>query len=199
NAETARRLGCDASVVGMIHDGEGNVLDVGRKSRTVPTRMRRALEARDRCCRFPGCRSTRTDAHHVEPWAAGGETSLENLALLCRRHHRRVHEDGWRLEGDPAGELRFLRPDGQKLPEVPPRLPPPEDPVGTLIREQSELEVDAWTATPDWDGTRMDTDWALSVLHPRAWDVEPEPEDPVSAETPGGGVSAETSGEGPRA
>ncbi|MDP2496936.1 MAG: DUF222 domain-containing protein [Candidatus Palauibacterales bacterium] len=166
-AETARRLGCDASVVGILEDGEGRVLDVGRKSRTVPTRMRRALEARDGCCRFPGCGSRHTDAHHLTPWAEGGATALGNLALLCRRHHRRVHEDGWRLEGDPAGDLRFIRPDGRELPEVPPRrLPPPEDPIGVLIREQAGLEIDEWTATPDWEGTRMDVDWAISVLHP---------------------------------
>ena len=202
SAETARRLGCDASTVGMLTDGEGDVLDVGRKSRTVPTAMRRALEARDDgTCRFPGCRSRFTDAHHVVPWAEGGETSLENLVLLCRRHHRRVHEDGWTLEGDPSPseDLRFLRPDGRALPEVPPTPPVPDDPVLTLMERQRELGIDQGTPTPRWDGTPMDVDWALSCLHPRAWDIEPEtwpdPGGDVSAETPPGpdGARGETS------
>ena len=83
------------------------------------------LEARDEGCRFPGCGSRFCDAHHVVPWAEGGQTSLENLVLLCRRHHRRVHEDGWTLElTGTGGDVTFLRPDGRELPEVPPRPPP---------------------------------------------------------------------------
>ncbi|MCG8467368.1 MAG: HNH endonuclease, partial [Gemmatimonadetes bacterium] len=104
SAETSRRLGCDAGVVHMTHDRDGRTLDVGRRRRTVPTPLRRALERRDRRCRFPACRSRHCDAHHVRHWAEGGETRLDNLVLLCRHHHRRVHEDGWRVTLGPDGD-----------------------------------------------------------------------------------------------
>ncbi len=74
----------------MRHSDDGAVLDVGRRTRTVPPSIRRALLARDGTCRFPGCISRRCDAHHIEHWLDGGETSLGNLVLLCRRHHRSV-------------------------------------------------------------------------------------------------------------
>jgi 5-methylcytosine-specific restriction endonuclease McrA len=90
---TSQRLACDASLVHMRHDADG-VLDVGRKTRTIPLSIRRALTARDAGCRFPGCTSRRCDAHHLTHWADGGATSVDNLVLLCRRHHRAVHEGG---------------------------------------------------------------------------------------------------------
>ena len=115
SAEVSRRLLCDAGVVPMLEDGRGRTLDVGRKTRVVPAAIRRALEARDGGCRFPGC-SNRifTDAHHVAPWLDGGETSLHNTVLLCRRHHRRVHEDGFTLERD-GDALVFRDPGGRVL------------------------------------------------------------------------------------
>jgi Domain of unknown function (DUF222)/HNH endonuclease len=92
-AETARRLACDASLVRIIENGEGEPLDVGRKTRTIPSAIRRALASRDKGCRFPGCTLHRyIDGHHVKHWADGGETKLSNLVLLCRFHHRLVHE-----------------------------------------------------------------------------------------------------------
>ena len=98
SAETSRRLACDASFVRIGRSPDGTVLDVGRRSRTIPPALRRALEVRDRGCRFPGCGLRFTDAHHVVHWADGGETSLANTILLCRFHHRLVHEEGWRVE-----------------------------------------------------------------------------------------------------
>ena len=74
SAETSRRLTCDASIVTMREGGDTSVLDVGRKTRTIPTPIRRALQARDQRCRFPGCSARRCDAHHVEHWADGGST-----------------------------------------------------------------------------------------------------------------------------
>ena len=91
SAETSRRIACDASVVPMTHAPDGSVLSVGRKRRTIPPHLRRALEERDRGCRYPGCDHRFTDAHHVKHWADGGETRLDNLLLLCRQHHRDVH------------------------------------------------------------------------------------------------------------
>jgi hypothetical protein len=189
SAETARRLACDASVVGMVRGPGSEVLDVGRKRRTVPAALRRALERRDGGCRFPGCGSRFCDAHHIVPWAAGGETHLENLVLLCRHHHRRVHEDGWRVERVPGGGTResrgrgdgftFRRPDGRRVPRVPPPDPVPAHPAAALARAQRHLGIAGDTATPAWDGARMDVDWALCTLRRPA-----VPSPGVSAETP---------------
>ena len=120
SAETARRLACDAATVTMHHAPGGEILDVGRRTRTISPALRRALAARDRQCRFPGWGNVRCDAHHIEHWADGGRTSLDNLVLLCRRHHRVVHEEGYRVTIDAAGDVKFLRPDGHPLPEAPP-------------------------------------------------------------------------------
>ncbi len=85
SAETSRRMACDAAVVAMVRAKDGSVLNVGRRTRTIPPHIRRALEERDRGCRFPGCGCRFTEAHHVKHWADGGETSLRNTLLLCRR------------------------------------------------------------------------------------------------------------------
>jgi len=169
SAETSRRLACDAGVVRMRHDEDGKALDIGRRTRSVPPAIRRALERRDGGCRFPGCTLSICDAHHVRHWADGGETSLDNLVLLCRWHHRRVHEDGWRIERDSGDGLRFKRPDGRRLPEIPPRQEWADDPADALEREQRDLGIDPWTPTTDWLGDPLDVDWALFTLwRPRA-------------------------------
>ena len=93
SAETCRRLLCDAGVVPMLEDASGKTIDVGRKTRTVPPALRRALNARDKTCRFPGCTHRRMlDAHHLRHWIDGGETSLENTALCCRLCRARHNE-----------------------------------------------------------------------------------------------------------
>ncbi len=123
--ETARRLGCDADVVAQI-ERDGLLLSVGRTRRTVPPALRRLLEARDdhTCC-FPGCESSRhLQAHHRRHWANGGETSLENLVLLCYQHHRLVHEGGFTVEADAEGNIRFRNRHGIVWPLAPPRPPP---------------------------------------------------------------------------
>jgi hypothetical protein len=170
SAETARRLACDAGVVPMTHDRSGNVLDVGRKRRSVPTALGRALAHRDGGCRFPGCRARFYDRHHVHAWTDGGPTELGNLVQLCRRHHWLVHEGGWSVRVDDgdgaAGEVSFHRPDGRHLPRVPEPETLPAEPVRELERthEGLGLEIDPWSITPDWEGDRIDTDWALDVL-----------------------------------
>src|SRR5882762_1273917 len=123
SAETSRRLACDASRVVMRHDGDGRVVEVGARTRTIPPALRRALHARDRGCRFPGCGGRFTQGHHLRHWAQGGPTTLSNLALLCRRHHRAVHEEGYQVARGPDGVLQFRRPDGRPLPDVPPPDP----------------------------------------------------------------------------
>jgi hypothetical protein len=119
---TARRLACDASLVTVLEDGSGQVLNVGRRSRIVPAHIRRALQERDGVCRYPGCHESRyVDAHHIHHWAEGGETSLDNLVTLCRFHHRQLHRGCFeiRLENVSAetggGEARmvFVRSGGE--------------------------------------------------------------------------------------
>ena len=112
SAETSRRLACDSGLVRIARAPDGSLLDVGRRTRTIPPALRRALEVRDRGCRFPGCGLRFTDAHHVRHWADGGETSLANCLLLCRHHHRLVHEDGWRVEWWGDGRPVFFDPRG---------------------------------------------------------------------------------------
>ncbi len=120
-AGTSRRIACDAGVVTIRHGPDGQVLGAGRRKRTVPPAVRRALEARDRGCRFPGCGLRFTDAHHVKHWADGGETSLRNLVLLCKRHHRAVHEGGVKVCIDVRGQVVFFSPRGKALLGAPPR------------------------------------------------------------------------------
>jgi hypothetical protein len=122
--ETARRLACDATVVALIEGANGTPLDVGRKRRTPPPRLRRALRRRDGGCRFPGCGRRRfLHAHHIVHWSKGGETRLRNLILLCSHHHRLVHEGGYRVETPGDHVFRFFDPAGGEVPEV---VSPPE-------------------------------------------------------------------------
>src|SRR5437762_9744247 len=170
SAETSQRIACDASRVVMRHDHDGRVVEVGARTRTIPPALRRALHHRDRGCRFPGCGVRFGQGHHIRHWAQGGPTTLSNLALLCRRHHRAVHEEGYQLDRRPDGELRFRRPDGRVLPEVPLPHEVPDDPV-KVIRARHDAEglvLHARTATPGWLGERLDVGWAIDVLHPLA-------------------------------
>jgi hypothetical protein len=98
SAETSRRLACDSARVVMQHAADGRVLDVGRRTRAISPALRRALEHRDAGCRSPGCGNRLCDAHHVEPWAEGGATSLANTLLLCRlfrNRNKRHYADSW--------------------------------------------------------------------------------------------------------
>jgi hypothetical protein len=132
--------------------------------------MRRALDARDGGCRFPGCSNTRfVDAHHIHHWADGGETKLDNLVLLCRRHHRAVHELGFGVERDGV-RMRFLHPNGAAVPQAPGMEPLEHDGWLSLTQAHAQLglRVDARTTVPSWRGERMDYNWAVGVLQDRA-------------------------------
>jgi 5-methylcytosine-specific restriction endonuclease McrA len=170
SAETSRRLACDASRVVMRHDPDGGVVEVGARTRTIPPALRRALQHRDRGCRFPGCGLPFAQGHHIRHWAHGGPTMLSNLALLCRRHHRAVHEEGYQVDRQPDGELCFRRPDGRGLPAVPPPAVVPSKPCDALRarHEAQGLRLHARTATPGWLGEPLDVGWAIDVLHPLA-------------------------------
>ena len=115
--ESVKRLCCDGDAVVIVENEDGEPLSVGRKTRTVPTAIKRALQSRDKGCVFPDCHHTWfVDAHHINHWSAGGETSLDNLLLLCSRHHRLVHEGGFRIERDYRNRWFFQRPDGRAVP-----------------------------------------------------------------------------------
>lgn len=126
--ETVRRLSCDGSIVHMTDGADGEPLSVGRRQRTVTTAIRRALWARDKGCAYPGCTHRRyVDAHHIVHWSHGGQTSVDNLILLCSAHHRRVHEGGYEIRKDHAGNRYFRRPDGRAVPACGYRLDDVED------------------------------------------------------------------------
>ena len=157
-AETARRLACDASIVTLI-ERDGRPLALGRKRRSVSPALRRALETRDRGCRYPGCNSTRfVEAHHIEHWAQGGATDLGNLILLCRRHHRLLHEQGYSIRLDGDAEPRFVNRHGVPVPSVP-RPPPPSRP-DALRRRHRHLAI---TGETTWSGTGDRADLGLAV------------------------------------
>jgi hypothetical protein len=184
---TARRLACDAEIIALVEDAIGMPLGVGRTSRRIPRRLRRALQERDRGCRFPGCTATRwVDAHHIVYWSEGGPTELANLILLCRHHHRLVHEVGYTIGVEPGSRFTFLRPDGQPLPVA---APPVEGDAAAPARMNANLSLGITkdSMPPDWDGSPPDYDMAHSEL----WDVTYPPHDPTDRAA--GGVSAETS------
>ncbi len=119
---TVRRLCCDGTLVGILEGRDGEPLNIGRKTRAIPPAIMRALRARDRGCRFPGCDRTRfCDGHHVKHWANGGETKLGNLVTLCSFHHTLVHEGGFGVTATDDGVFVFTRPDGSRIPESGPR------------------------------------------------------------------------------
>lgn len=170
SAETSRRLACDATRVVMQHGRDGRVVEVAARTRTIPPATRRALHHRDPGCRFPGCAVRFGQAHHIRHWAEGGPTTLSNLAVLCRRHHRAVHEEGFHLERLPNGELRFRRPNGSLLPDAPQPPRVPDDPSGALRAQDDAqgLRLTSRSLKPLWLGERIDVGWAVGVLHPRA-------------------------------
>jgi hypothetical protein len=157
--ETAERLACDASLVELV-ERDGVPLSVGRKTRTIRPAIRRALEARDRRCCFPGCENKRfLHAHHIRHWVRGGETKLDNLLLLCPRHHRFVHETGYSVriaDGKPEFRDRW----GNPIPTVP--RPPPGDPQ-SLVERNSNLHIESETCACG-DGDRMDLGLAVDAL-----------------------------------
>ena len=166
-AETARRLACDASVVAIIENGDGKPLNVGRRTRIIPPAIRRALNSRDRGCRFPGCSFRRyVDGHHVKHWAHGGETCLANLVTLCRFHHRLVHEGQVVVQTLDDGAFRFIRPDGQSF-----HSPTPIETGWTRLvadHDSRKTITAAETAVTQWTGAALDQGVAVAWLMQRA-------------------------------
>jgi len=171
----ARRLLCDCGVVPVLEDVEGRVIDVGRKKRTVGPALRRALQVRDGGCRFPGCTNRLfTDGHHLLHWIDGGETTLANTILLCRRHHRYLHEYGFTVawshdDGGPSGSrgsLVFRDAGGRIIPPQGTRPPIAAEAV-ERIRGWAGQPITPQTNEPRWDGTQVDYDLCLAALYER--------------------------------
>ena len=171
--ETARRLGCDGALLGVVEGAKGEPLAVGRRTRAVPPAIRRALRLHNGGCRFPGCdRSRFVQAHHIWHWADGGETALVNLVTLCSFHHRQVHEGGYGVRVR-HGAIEFTRPDGQVIP-----------PAGKAHRScfrgntcatsgakrlaafnmARSLTIGASAARCGWSGERIDYNIAIDAL-----------------------------------
>jgi hypothetical protein len=182
----------------VLENEHGEPLDVGRRTRSIPPAIRRALRTRDAGCRFPGCTHQRyVDAHHIEHWADGGETKLSNLVTLCRLHHRLVHEGQIRIETPSSGGWRFVRPDGRHYELI--RCPAPPAYTGEeLGHTHAELgiHIDCHTAATRWRGERMDYElgvWVLCQQVLRAQRIRHGNASGVSSTSSDANVSAETS------
>jgi hypothetical protein len=179
-AETARRFACDASVVKILENERGEPLSVGRKTRTIPPGIRRALNARDKGCRFPGCSFKRyVDGHHVKHWAHGGETSLANLVTLCRFHHRHVHESRVVIQTLDDGAFRFVRASGESFDSPAPA--PTEWSHLAADHAAQQIAITPKTAITLWAGESIDYGFAVQALMQRTNRAKN-----VSAETPTG-------------
>jgi hypothetical protein len=161
--ETWRRVACDCALDLVKVDENGSVLDVGRRTRTIPPALARALDVRDAGrCRFPGCTHRRfLDRHHVKHWSNDGETKLDNLLTLCTAHHQLVHEGGWSVELD-GDDARFFAPDGELL--VWPRPRRVEDAFAELEDAHVSLEIGPTTGLTRWDGKTPDYAWCVEAV-----------------------------------
>ena len=154
--ETARRITCDSSLVGLLRGADGTILDSGRKQRTVSPALRRALHARDRCCQWDGCERTRyTEAHHIKHWIRDlGETELTNLVRLCWTHHDLVHAANMSCEPKEGGGFIFHLPDGSLANEFTREMVA----FGATLRQRYQLEgldITPETSTSKWQGEKL--------------------------------------------
>lgn len=165
SAETSRRMSCDCSKVHWQENKNGEPLNIGRKTRSIPPAIRRALKRRDGGCRFPGCTCNRfVDAHHIQHWADGGETSMDNLVLLCRSHHRLLHERGYGIRTSTTGVINFSLPNGKIIPNGPDKHFRGNVVAIKLANRENGLDITPTTAIPEWYGDRMDHEMAVDML-----------------------------------
>jgi hypothetical protein len=165
--ETGRRLSCDASIINITEDERGEPLDVGRKTRSIPPALRRALASRAKGGGFPGCNHKRyVDGHHIQHWADGGETKLSNLVTLCRFHHRAVHEGGLRVTRCDDGAWAFNNKHGESMFACAPGHTQPPGDWTRLPTDHAErgIVITANTAATRWLGERMDYGVAIDAM-----------------------------------
>jgi Domain of unknown function (DUF222)/HNH endonuclease len=167
SAETARRLACDAGLVEVQVGARGEPLSVGRRTRTIPAAIKRALLLRDKTCRFPGCGNRLfLDGHHIRHWTDGGETSLSNTCLLCTSCHARLHEHGYFIEVKERGDLVFRDPNGEVIPSTGPRLKLERRSIGwpTIAKQNDGLGLHAETAACKWNSRPVNYSLAVGAL-----------------------------------
>jgi hypothetical protein len=144
----------------MVHDADGAVLAVGRRTRTAPPALRRAVHERDHHrCRFPGCESRKVDLHHIQHWSNGGRTSQDNLILLCRRHHRIVHDKGYLI----TAARQFHTREGKLIPHSPP-LPQGNGDITT----SHNAAIAYHTIVPPYSGERLNLHDAIFICFANA-------------------------------
>ncbi|MCW2932415.1 MAG: endonuclease, partial [Actinomycetia bacterium] len=154
SAAALQLIGCNATISAMVHDADGNILAVGRRTRKPPPALRKAARERDHYrCRFPGCESRKTDLHHVQYWSNGGHTTLANLISLCRRHHVAVHDKGYTI----TSTAEFYTSKGTLIPHSPP-LPHADGDITT----SHDADITYHTIVPPYSGERLD-------LHEAIW------------------------------
>ena len=179
--EVARQLACDTHMRVVLEDDDGKILNIGRKSRTIPRAIAHALNIRDGGCRYPGCtQHFWTDAHHVRHWAAGGETKLDNLITLCRFHHTQLHKDVYEIQVQDQ-DFVFINQDKEEiLRSIHPQFPVAEadDRVQSMLKDQAHIGIDANTAETKWRGDAMDIQMALHVAFDAERDDVIKPGDP---------------------
>ena len=191
--DTARRLACYATVVGIVEGEDGEPLDIGRKTRSIPAAIDRALRARDGGCRYPGCDRTRhCEGHHIKHWANGGETKLANLVTLCDFHHTLVHEGGYGVKRTDDGVFVFTRPHGRRVEEngvkcfrgnisahAPSTYCGFEESLQSYMKTRAPgLTITAETSRCQWHGESMDYSQAIEsmqFLESKATAPEPHP------------------------
>jgi hypothetical protein len=156
-ARSARWLACDSDVV-VVPERTGKPVDIGRATRVIPSRLRLALQVRDRGCRYPGCGvpARGCEGHHIRHWLDGGPTDMENLICLCRFHHRRHHEGKFRIRPLDAGEFAFERSDGTPI------VPPAAVAASTLLKSPDSISADSPVAAQG--GEACDLGWTVSAL-----------------------------------
>ena len=186
SAETSRRICCDSNISPVVNRGLSpnwgqsplnKTLNIGRKSRVIPPPMRRALRARDENCRFPGCTHRHfIDGHHIRHWADGGETGLDNLVLLCRHHHRLVHEGGFACERSATGQLLFRDERGGVIgiSGTVPAITDNPKAITSIRNRLEDLHIDAGTCVRDLSGgISMDYPLAVELLWYRDFPIGP--------------------------
>jgi 5-methylcytosine-specific restriction endonuclease McrA len=154
---TAEMIGCTAALSWMTHAAGGAVLNLGRRRRRPSAAIRKAARERDHGrCQYPGCESRRVDLHHIQHWANGGPTSLENLVSLCKQHHMAVHDRGYLIAVRPGGTFAFYAPGGAEIPPSP-ALPAPDGGIDDI----HDADITPETIIPPWHGERLDLDYAI--------------------------------------
>jgi hypothetical protein len=165
SSTAARRLACDCGLTSVLESEHGAPITIGRKRRTIPASMKRALLRRDGTCRFPGCGARAfLQGHHMEHWLDGGATELANLVSLCGFHHRYVHEYGYRVELTCDGQVQFINPHGQVLKTVPDRPSSADLGWPSILIENAGLGITHETCACGWNGGPVDYHLCVDAL-----------------------------------